>query len=288
LATLRVAPLELTLLGIKIMKKSFVSLLLIASALSLSQKIFAQMPQIDSIQVEMTDLRFQIAGSTIGGTAWDSITLYSKAYMLGVKNQTFSSDTIKLITTTDRDTVLDTVNIVFDSILNRITYIKYYYYYHYESYFHTIFWVLKNADFENIAGNIRVNVSSGALNSAHFYYQDEADDDYGYYNLSKYVGSVPTSNVAIIFYVHNAIQNVRNSNAEKSFITIFPNPASQFIVASFDESTYPKQVSIFNVLGNEVLKRKLDSSQQIDVSSLTPGIYYLRAGNQTQRFVVAR
>jgi hypothetical protein len=71
---------------------------------------------------------------------------------------------------------------------------------------------------------------------------------------------------------------------------IFPNPASNLVHFSIYDVS-PLEANVFNVLGMNVLSNKLPQPMNeivLDISSLPPGIYYLRAGNQMQKFVIKR
>jgi hypothetical protein len=67
-------------------------------------------------------------------------------------------------------------------------------------------------------------------------------------------------------------------------ISVFPNPANEFITINHaDRNT---QVTIFDLTGKPVLQRaSLQSSQTIDISKLSPGVYMVkcRQGNKVQQ-----
>jgi len=72
-------------------------------------------------------------------------------------------------------------------------------------------------------------------------------------------------------------------------LSIYPNPASNAIWVNI--SNQEKFIEFCDVLGREwhiPTISKTDSQWNFDISSLPPGIYYLRAGNQMQKFVIQR
>ena len=78
------------------------------------------------------------------------------------------------------------------------------------------------------------------------------------------------------------------SNFPKDY-RIFPNPASTTVSLQL-ANQQEKDITIFDILGRNILSYKLEPGEltNLDISSLPPGIYYLRAGNQMQKFVIAR
>jgi len=74
---------------------------------------------------------------------------------------------------------------------------------------------------------------------------------------------------------------------------IFPNPATDYITVGLGNYTLKgvgggQSIRIFDVLGNEVMTietRSNVSLQQIDVSDLPPGVYFVRIGDVVQKFV---
>ena len=72
-------------------------------------------------------------------------------------------------------------------------------------------------------------------------------------------------------------------------LIIYPTPASNAI--SFNLNSNEKFIEFYDLLGRELhvpLINKTESLWNVDVSFLHPGIYYLRAGNQMQKFVIQR
>lgn len=66
-------------------------------------------------------------------------------------------------------------------------------------------------------------------------------------------------------------------------ISVYPNPANDFIQLNLDGLT---EIAIYNMLGAKVMQCVSDG--QIDVSSLTNGIYFIQASANKARFVINR
>ncbi len=66
---------------------------------------------------------------------------------------------------------------------------------------------------------------------------------------------------------------------EESDLFVFPNPATEFLRIEGDGSA----VSIYNILGVKMIDS--ESNSDIDVSGLVPGVYFIRHGARTLRFV---
>ncbi len=66
---------------------------------------------------------------------------------------------------------------------------------------------------------------------------------------------------------------------EESDLFVFPNPATEFIRLEGDGAA----VSIYNILGVKMIDS--ESNSAIDVSGLAPGVYFIRCGARSLRFV---
>lgn len=70
-------------------------------------------------------------------------------------------------------------------------------------------------------------------------------------------------------------------------ISIYPNPAKNFVYLKMPSTKNKSTVTVFNVLGKQVLFRLIESNdKQIDISSLSKGIYILnvKSENKTKSF----
>ena len=84
-----------------------------------------------------------------------------------------------------------------------------------------------------------------------------------------------------------------DNNIPINDITIYPNPAGDYITIQFsNKGLQPfaevSKVQIFDVLGLEILSVGIGldlSSQRIDVSHLPAGVYFIKIGNKVEKFV---
>lgn len=78
--------------------------------------------------------------------------------------------------------------------------------------------------------------------------------------------------VGVINSLNAGIKDVNN----KYKFTIFPNPAQHFFKVSFNDADVKKYDIIFNdVTGRTVLQKRVMPNNTIDVSNLSPGLYFL-------------
>lgn len=66
-------------------------------------------------------------------------------------------------------------------------------------------------------------------------------------------------------------------------IILFPNPVSDIIMINGLDETQAQSFSIYNSFGQKLFGSEFIN--QIDVSVLTPGVYFLRIGNKYSKFV---
>ncbi|WP_413532566.1 T9SS type A sorting domain-containing protein [Empedobacter brevis] len=67
----------------------------------------------------------------------------------------------------------------------------------------------------------------------------------------------------------------------KSSFSIYPNPASVTLTIKLDNPSKASSVSIYSIIGNEVMNKKLDGSQKtnFNVQNLRKGKYIVRIFN---------
>jgi len=80
------------------------------------------------------------------------------------------------------------------------------------------------------------------------------------------------------FYSTHQSTPVNNWSAEK--ITIYPNPASNFIFISVPENLGAIEFEVFNLKGSKVLHQTITETCQININGLVQGLYLYRLGNK--------
>ncbi|OGU55844.1 MAG: hypothetical protein A2X64_11430 [Ignavibacteria bacterium GWF2_33_9] len=92
-------------------------------------------------------------------------------------------------------------------------------------------------------------------------------------------------------YEENINQTFKKSVDESSFVSpnlsLYPNPATSTITLT-GVSEGVSECEIYDVLGEKVMTietRSNVSLQQIDVSALPPGVYFVKVGDLGQKFV---
>lgn len=98
------------------------------------------------------------------------------------------------------------------------------------------------------------------------------------------------SNEVCIYYnagLINALALIRldtfieNYNSNQS-LHVFPNPAIDFVTISNPASN---TIRIYNVLGELISEQELDNTKNVNISSLTEGIYFIKNGTKTLKII---
>lgn len=71
-----------------------------------------------------------------------------------------------------------------------------------------------------------------------------------------------------------------NEIMDKNRIGIYPNPVSSLLTI---EAKEPVQISIINILGEEITEQTINGYSVIDVSELNPGVYFISNNNSSHR-----
>jgi hypothetical protein len=67
-------------------------------------------------------------------------------------------------------------------------------------------------------------------------------------------------------------------------ISVYPNPASGQVSVTLNNNA---EVTVYNIMGQTVMTVEGHAGvNTLDISNLTSGIYFINAGNDTQKFVV--
>jgi len=83
---------------------------------------------------------------------------------------------------------------------------------------------------------------------------------------------------------NNSFVNVQSATFQ-NFIQMFPNPAFEQLTIS--STKVPYELTFFDlngkIISNDLVKNKI---HQLDLSSLSKGMYFVKAGNQTNKLIV--
>ena len=68
---------------------------------------------------------------------------------------------------------------------------------------------------------------------------------------------------------------------DKGSVSIYPNPASSTFTIKFDNPTKVSSVSIYSIIGNEVVNKKMDGTVRVNfnIQNLKKGKYIVRVFN---------
>lgn len=82
--------------------------------------------------------------------------------------------------------------------------------------------------------------------------------------------------------VEGYFDGVEENLAENHNVT--PNPAKDFIrLEGFENGS---EINIYNSLGQLILTKKYSENEMINVSNFASGVYFVRNGNQSTKFVI--
>ena len=90
------------------------------------------------------------------------------------------------------------------------------------------------------------------------------------------------NNTVVQINVVNGTSGISQISNQNSQIKIYPNPVNSILQVSVSNETLG-QIKIVDVLGNEILQTQ---QKQIDVSNFQNGVYFIRVGASTQKFIV--
>jgi hypothetical protein len=83
--------------------------------------------------------------------------------------------------------------------------------------------------------------------------------------------------------------SINENIPENVFFSIYPNPASDILnIAFINNQNLKQEVLIFNAIGQLIKKMELFPTEQINISDLPDGLYFVRLPicfNQTQKFI---
>ena len=89
-------------------------------------------------------------------------------------------------------------------------------------------------------------------------------------------------NLDVVLKLVTAIDDLNKVN-----IKAYPNPAANYIVVS--GVSEGEDLMLFDVVGNKVIHKKVQSTkEQLDLSSISSGIYFVKTGDKTIKIIVER
>ena len=109
--------------------------------------------------------------------------------------------------------------------------------------------------------------------------------------ISYFVGQNGSDKILLEKYQKLTDLKTKSSTPEQFVIS--PNPAQEFITLLYHKisgniNSESNNIMVYNTLGELVLEEKRipASKQKINISSLQKGVYYLRVGNITKKFII--
>ena len=121
---------------------------------------------------------------------------------------------------------------------------------------------------------------------------DEKTFEYTLADFTKYYCRVKTYNDTnfsrwshVVSFTTQNPSSVSNEDIHTDELTIFPNPANDFINVENQDAQNELNISITDLIGKEYIRLVNNSSRKIDISQLPQGMYIIKAGNQSRLFV---
>lgn len=124
------------------------------------------------------------------------------------------------------------------------------------------------------------NVSSGMEHAPHIYTTDHYDTTLAYVRNFLYQFSCGGSSICGYPNTVNIGQLAENDSP----IKIYPNPAANFVTIELEKS---EEIKISNVYGQHLITKRMNQyNNQIDISSLPPGFYFIQIADKAYPLVV--
>jgi len=89
---------------------------------------------------------------------------------------------------------------------------------------------------------------------------------------------------SINYYYSNVDKATIINNTQTNSFNLYPNPANDFVYVSFVEISQSVQFELFNSMGAKIMSVSVSANDQVDVSSITPGLYLyvIQQGNKKE------
>lgn len=95
-------------------------------------------------------------------------------------------------------------------------------------------------------------------------------------------------NQAHTFNSNNEIPLGVDENGVEQFLSIYPNPAENWVMVTMSNPTPGKYIEVYNSVGQSMMKIASGTQVSIDVSTLSAGVYYIRYGTVSQRVIIVK
>ena len=89
----------------------------------------------------------------------------------------------------------------------------------------------------------------------------------------------------ILLEKYNKLTGFKSYENFSPILQVYPNPAQDYIKLDLKDRENVSEIKIFNSLGEVVKSVDAISSGKIDISGLSPGIYFVRVGKSVEKFV---
>ncbi|MEP7235183.1 MAG: T9SS type A sorting domain-containing protein [Ignavibacteriota bacterium] len=261
------------------------------SQVLISGHVFAQ-PKIDSIRIQVNNLEVDYSYHHDDGhgnsSTSKSVDTISPSLHFIVATSSLSGDTLLLKNKQNNNCY---IKIIYDSLTN---FIDSFYYFSLDNWgvsgHASTELVFEHSWLKPSMNMLGIDLNSSEMVAGKFWYNyyGAGKDGTGSASGDERIVSkriLPSSSVTVYLYGVMPSNSVLIDVGEKNKFHFFPNPATRVInlVGDFSGAIY-----ITNQIGVEVAQLISNQQNQLDVSSLPPGIYYLRAGDQMQKFVIQR
>lgn len=90
-------------------------------------------------------------------------------------------------------------------------------------------------------------------------------------------------------WIVNSLLTDINTYGQRTFVTIFPNPVSDYLTINFDShSSQPTTLLIYNVFGQRMFEKDINTTklEKIDLTSWAKGAYLLIIKNEKQKQLI--
>ncbi len=97
---------------------------------------------------------------------------------------------------------------------------------------------------------------------------------------------IPTNFSAVGINEATCTSTIIDKPIIKNSIAIYPNPTSDFITITYNDMiTEGAKIILFDITGKQLLTQPLSSMNNINISHLADGVYWVRIGDETRKIV---